>query len=92
MSTPSASVATGLLTAPYRRGAETLDLVQHIDKGRFAVTRGLGKVSAAPDRLAGGGEKHGQLPAALLAQMMQRRHVDLIDVGAFLAIDFDVDE
>ena len=28
----------------------------------------------------------------MLAEVMQRRHVDLIDVGAFLAIHFDVDE
>src|SRR6516164_7709951 len=31
-------------------------------------------------------------PAAVLAQVMQRRHVDLIDVGALLAVDLDVDE
>ena len=52
----------------------------------------LRKVSAAPDRFAVGREEHGQRPAALLAEMMQRRHVDLIDVGPLLAIDFDVDE
>ena len=28
----------------------------------------------------------------MFAQMMQRRHVDLIDVRPLLAIDFDVDE
>ena len=39
-----------------------------------------------------GRQEHGQRPAALLAQMMQRRHVDLIDVGPLLAVDFDVDE
>src|SRR5262249_14383407 len=27
-----------------------------------------------------------------LAEVMQRRHVDLVDVGAFLAVHFDVDE
>ena len=68
------------------------DLVQHIDKARPAVARRRRKIRAAPDRLAVGGEKHGQRPAALLAQMMQRRHVDLIDVRPFFAIDFDVDE
>ena len=68
------------------------DLAQHVDESRAAVARRLRKISAAPDRLAVGGEKHGQRPAALLAQMMQRRHVDLVDVGALLAIDFDVDE
>ena len=68
------------------------DLAQHVDEGRFAVARRVRKIRAAPDRLAVGREKHGQRPAALLAEMMQRRHVDLIDVGPFLAIDFDVDE
>ena len=68
------------------------DLAQHVDKGRLAVARGVGKIGAAPDRLAVGGEKHGQRPAAVLAEMMQRRHVDLIDVRPLLAIDFDVDE
>ena len=30
--------------------------------------------------------------ARLLAQMMQRAHVDLVDVGPLLAIDLDADE
>ena len=68
------------------------DLTQHVDEGRFAIARGIRKIGAAPDRFAGGREEHGERPAALLAEMMQRGHVYLIDVGAFLAIDFDVDE
>ena len=39
-----------------------------------------------------GREKHGHRPAALLAQQMQRAHVDLVDVGTLLAVDLDVDE
>ena len=57
-----------------------------------AESAGVGKISAAPERLAVGGQEHGHRPAAALAQEMQRRHVDLIDVGTLLAIDFDVDE
>ena len=68
------------------------NLAQHVDEGRPAVARGLREISAAPDRLALRRQEHGQRPAALLAEMMQRRHVDLIDVGALLAVDFDVDE
>jgi hypothetical protein len=68
------------------------DLAQHVNEGGLAVARGLGKISAAPDRLAGGREKHGERPAAVLAEVMQRRHVDLVDVGPLLAVDFDVDE
>src|SRR5581483_10280789 len=62
------------------------DLMQHVDNSRTAVTRRRRKIRAAPDRLAGGCEKHGQRPAALLAQVMQRRHVDLVDIWPFFAI------
>ena len=65
---------------------------QDIDKRRPAETRILRKIRAAPHRLAFGREKHGQRPAALLAQQMQRVHVNLVDVGPLLAVDFDVDE
>jgi len=50
------------------------------------------EIGAAPERLAGGGEEHGQRPAALLAHGLQRRHVDVIDVRPLLAVDLDVDE
>src|SRR5581483_7758426 len=53
-------------------------LTQHVDKSRTAVARLLRKISTAPNGLARGREKHGQRPAALLAQRVQRRHVDLI--------------
>ena len=67
------------------------DLSEHIDKAWPAVARGLGKVSSAPDRFGIGGEKHGQGPAAGFAQEVQCGHIDLVDVGALFAIDFDVD-
>src|SRR5258708_9320033 len=68
------------------------DLSQHVHKARAAIARGLGEVSAAPDRLAIAVEKHGQRPPAVFAKMVQGRHVDLVDVGPLLAVDFDVDE
>src|SRR6266849_5140019 len=71
---------------------QTSDFSQHVQKTRSTVTRGLGEVSAPPDRLAVAVEKHGQRPAAVLAKMVQGRHVDLVDVGPLLAINFDVDE
>ena len=37
-------------------------------------------------------EEHGQGPAAVLAQKLQRLLVDGVDVGAFLPVDLDVDE
>ena len=68
------------------------DLLEDRDEGRSAVTGGRRKVGAAPDRLAVGGQEHGERPSALLAQRMERRHVDLIDVGPFFAVDLDVHE
>ena len=65
---------------------------QHVGESRPAEAALLRKIRAAPHRLAVRREKHGQRPAALLAQQMQRVHVDLVDVGPLLAIDLDVDE
>ena len=86
-----------------QRGAVLLDLVrllaeqaghlaQHVDEGRPAEARLAREISAAPHRLGRRRQKHGQRPAALLAQQMQRVHVDLVDVRPFLAVDLDVDE
>src|SRR5262249_24972376 len=69
-----------------------LDLTQQVDERGLSVARGLGKIGAAPERFAVGSEKHRERPTALLGKMMQSRHVDLVDVGAFLAVHFDVDE
>ena len=66
--------------------------LQHVDEARPAVPRGIGEVGAAPERLAVGRAEHGERPAALFPQDMQRLHVDGVDVGALLAIDLDVDE
>ena len=94
----------GLMRQPLHQGVAVLadfvrllakqprNLAQHVGEGRPAVARGLREISAAPHRLALRRQKHGQRPAALLAQMMQRRHIDLVDVGPLLAVDFDVHE
>ena len=93
----------GVVEALHERGAVLLDLArlfakqageltQDVDESRAPVTGGFGKIGATPHGLAVGGEKHGQRPAALLAQKVKGRHVDLVDVGALFAIDFDVDE
>ena len=67
-------------------------LAQNIGESRPPVALLLGKISSAPHRLRLRREKHGQRPAALLAQQMQRVHVDLVDVRPLLAVDLDVDE
>src|SRR2546421_4740331 len=38
------------------------DVVQHIDEGGLSVATFLREIRAAPERLAGGGEEHGQWP------------------------------
>ncbi len=68
------------------------ELAQHVGERGAAVARLLRKIRAAPHRLARGREKHRERPAALLAEEMQRVHVDLVDVGPLLAVDLDVDE
>ena len=68
------------------------ELAQHIGECRAAVARLLREVRAAPHRLARGRQEHRERPAALLAEQMQRVHVDLVDVGPLLAVDLDADE
>ena len=67
-------------------------LLQHLGEAGPAVARRGRKIGAAPERARLAVEEHGQRPAALLAQIMQRTHVDGVDVGALLAVDLDVDE
>ena len=54
--------------------------------------RNLGKISAAPERLASWRQEHGQRPAAAFAKGVQSCHINMIDIGALLAIDLDVHE
>src|SRR6516164_5806377 len=46
---------------------DALDLAQEIDEGRLSIARSLGKIGAAPEWLAVGGEKHRERPTAVLA-------------------------
>src|SRR5262249_19865351 len=50
------------------------------------------KVRPAEKRLALRGQEHGHGPATVSRHRHDGRHVDLIKVGSFLAINFDVDE
>ena len=50
------------------------------------------KICAAPERLAVRGEKHGQWPAALLSGKREGELVDGVEIGAFFAVDLDVDK
>ncbi len=65
---------------------------QDVDEGRAPVAKVLGEVRSAPNRSRLAVEEHGQWPAALLAQGMQRAHVDGVDIGPLLPVDLDVHE
>ena len=73
-------------------GVDARHLFQDLGEAGPAVARGGRKIRAAPERARLAVEEHGQRPAALLAQIVQRAHVDGVDVGALLAVDLDVDE
>ena len=69
-----------------------IDGFEHLPERGAAPAR-LGRPIGAPEhRLAIGRQEHGQRPAALLAERMERGHVDVVDVRPLLAIDFNVDE
>jgi hypothetical protein len=68
------------------------DRFQYAQERRPAILRNLGKISAAPKRFAGWRQEHGERPAAAFAERMQGCHIDMIDIGALLAIDLDVYE
>ena len=57
-----------------------------------AVTLLSRKIRSAPERFCVAIEEHRQRPATLLAETMQCAHVDGVDIGTLLAIDFDIDE
>src|SRR6476646_3546779 len=71
---------------------DTADIAQNVGKAGPAVASLRWKVGPAPERFAIGREEHRQWPAALLAQRVQRRHIDLVDIGPLLPIDLDTHE
>ena len=70
---------------------EARDFFQDLREARPSVLRFGREIGAAPERLAVGGQKHGEGPAALFAQGMQGAHINRIYVGPFFTIYFDVD-
>ena len=69
-----------------------IDRVENLPERGPPIAR-LGRpVGPADHRLAVRRQEHGERPAALLAQRMERGHVDVVDIRPLLAIDFDVDE
>src|SRR6202011_5981438 len=74
---PSDQRAPALIDAIRLLPEDARDLAQHVGEGGPAVARGLREIGAAPHRLARPRAKHRQRPTALLADEVQRRHVDL---------------
>ena len=66
---------------------------EHLAKRRHAVAAFLREIRAREDRQLIGRQEHGERPAAGLArQELMARLIDLVEVGALLAVDLDVDE
>ena len=68
------------------------DGVQHLPPGGHPLPRHGWEVRPAEERPAIGKTEHVQRPAALAAHELHGVHVDLIDVGALLAVDLDADK
>ena len=67
---------------------EAGDFLHQGDETRTAEFWFFRKVSAAPEGFAFGSEEHGERPAALLAEHMERVHIDRVDVRSLFAVDF----
>jgi hypothetical protein len=66
------------------------DGAKQVREGRAAEAGGRRKIGAAPYGLRVRCQDHGQRPSARLSEGVQRRHVDLVDVGSLLPIHLDV--
>ncbi len=68
------------------------DRLQHPRKSGHAVAIHRREIGAPVERLPVWREEHRQRPAASADQELHRPHVHVVDIGALLAIDLDVDE
>ena len=66
--------------------------LHHLAEARHALARLGREVGAAVERDALGVEEDGERPAALAGHPLDGLHVDVVDVGALLAVDLDRDE
>ena len=77
----------GALVAPHAR-----DFQQDVDKSRPSPSGRRRKVRTAVKRFQIRCEPHAHRPAAAAGRRLHERHVDAVDVGPLLPIDFDRDE
>ena len=75
------------LVAPLAPGA--LDAFEDLAERRHPVPRLVGKVGPAVERAAVGRQEHRHRPAAAAGHRLDGGHVDLIEIGPFLAVDLD---
>ena len=68
------------------------DGLEHLGEAGPAVARFRREVGAAPKRLAGGRQEHGERPAALLPEQGERVLIDLIEIRPLLPVHLDADE
>ena len=68
------------------------DPTQHRGEAGAAVAVVGGEVGAGVERLEVRRQEHRVGPPPLAGEHLGRRHVDLVEVGAFLAVDLDADE
>ena len=80
---PAASTSAALL-AP-----GTIDALEHLAERRHPVARLVRVVGAAVERTALGGQEDRHRPATATGHRLDRRHVDLVEVGPLLAVDLD---
>ncbi len=66
--------------------------LEQLEETRQTVTRLGREVGAAVKRMQLGGQEDGHGPAALTGESDDGGHVEAVQVGAFLPVDFDADE
>ena len=84
---PAGGVDLGPLLAP-----GPIDALEHLPERRHTVARLVREVGAAIERPAVGRQEDRHRPAATAGHRLDGRHVHLVEVGPFLAIDLDRDE
>ena len=74
------------------RVPELVDPLAQLDEADHPAAPLLREVGAGEEGPAVGGADHGHGPAAVAGHRLRGLHVDVVDVGALLAVDLHVDE
>ncbi len=82
----------GVLNFAAAVGVGIMDAVQHLLEGRHPVTGLIWVIGAAIEGATVRQEKDGHRPATAPGDRLDSLHVNIVNVGAFFAVHFDVDE